>query len=296
MRGSLGFTLSSVFVVAASLLIERPALAGGPAPTAVQAPATCAPQVITKTIMVPQVTYKTMTVKAMVCRPEARQTTVKVCKLIPETKTATCQLTVMVPEQRKQTVAYTECHMTYEDVTRNVTVMVPHTETKQAVRTVCKPVQAQEMRTVCKDMGKWETKAYVDACGCTCTCPVWVPNIVTEQVQVTVYKPQFVEEPYTFDAVVCTPEVKQITQRIAKPIYETKTREITCTVAVPRFVERQMPVTTCRPVIEEKVLNYTAMVPTQVDRQISVPVCNWVPKTVTCTVPACDCNSGCGWR
>jgi hypothetical protein len=36
--------------------------------------------------------------------------------------------------------------------------------------------------------------------------------------------------------------------------------------------------------------------PTQVDRQISVPVCTWVPKTVTCTVPACDCNSGCGWR
>ena len=246
--------------------------------------------------MVPQVTYKTMTVKAMVCRPEPRQTTVKVCQARARNKDRHLPNDGHGARTAQADVAYTECHMTYEDVTRNVTVMVPHTEMKQAVRTVCKPVQAQEMRTVCKDMGKWETKSYVDACGCTCSCPVWVPNIVTEQVQVTVYKPQFVEEPYTFEAVVCTPEVKQITQRIAKPVYETKTREITCTVAVPRFVERQIPVTTCRPVIEEKVLNYTAMVPTPVDRQISVPVCTLVPKTVTCTVPACECNSCGGWR
>ena len=289
MKDSLRFTLWSVLAILASLLTGRFASAGGPAPEA------CVPQVVTKTIMVPQVTYKTITVPTMVCRPEVRQTTVKVCKLLPETKDVACHMTVMVPEERKQTVAYTECRMTFEDVVRNVTVMVPHTETRQGVRTVCKPVQVQEMQTICKDMGKWATKTYVDCCGGTCTCQVWVPNLVTEQVPVTVYKPQFVEEPYSCEVVVCKPELKQVTMRIAKPIYETKTREVICTVAVPRFVERKVPVTTCRPVYEDKVVNYTALVPTRVDRQVTVPVCTWVPKTVTCPVPACN---GCchGWR
>src|SRR5262245_56643162 len=292
MKGSSWLALWSALAVAASLLTKTSATAAGPE---TQAPAATAPRTVTKTIMVPQVTYKTMIVPTIVCRPEARRMTVKVCRLVPETKEVTCHQTVMVPQERKQTVAYTECHMTYEDVVRNVTVMVPHTETRQGVRTVCKPVQAQEMQTVCKDMGKWETKTYVDCCGCTYSCPVWISNIVTEQVPVTVYKPQFVEEPYTCEVIVCKSELRQVSMRIAKPVYETKTRVVTCMEAVPQFVERKVPMTTCKPVYEDKVVNYTALVPTKVDRQVTVPVCQWVPKTVTCTVPACN---GCceGWR
>jgi hypothetical protein len=163
----------------------------------------------------------------------------------PAAKTITCQMTVMVPEQRTQTVAYTECRMTFEDVTRTLTVLVPHVETRQAVRTVCKLVESQEMQTVCKDTGHWETREFVDPCGCKGSCPVWVPNVVTEQVQVTVYKPQFVEQPYTFQAVICRPEQRQVTQRIARPVYETKTREVTVTAFVPKLVERPISMPAC---------------------------------------------------
>jgi hypothetical protein len=259
-----------------------------PAPT--QAPAKAAPttQVITKTVMVPQMTYKTFTVPDVVCRPEVHQKTVQVCRLVPETTMATCRMCVLVPEQRRKTVTYTACRMTFEDVVSNVTVMVPHREVKQATRTVCKPVETQEMQTVCKDNGHWDTKSFVDCCGCTRTYQCWVPNIVTEQVAVTVWKSQLVEVPYSYEVVVCQPEVRQITQRVAKPVYETQNREIVCTVAVPKLVEKQVPRTNYKPVVENKVVNCTVMVPVKVERQVTVPVCTMVPKQVTYTVPVCQ--------
>jgi hypothetical protein len=297
-------TLWSVTVLAASLPAAIVASAGhghrmtaiaascGPDGCGPAAAAPSAPQVVTKTVMVPQIAYTTITVSDIVCRPEVRQRTVTMCKLVPETKAVTYQATVLVPENRTQTVAYTECRMTDQDITRQATVLIPHTETRQGVRMVCKPVQAQEMRTVCKDQGHVETKSFVDGCGCTRTCQVWVPNVVTEQVQVTVFKPQFVEEPYSYEAVVCRPETRNITERIPKPVYETKTREMSYVVGVPKQVEKQVPQTTFRPVLEEKVVNYTELVPVRVERQVTVAVCTMVPKKITCTVPGC--GNGCG--
>jgi hypothetical protein len=111
---------------------------------------------------------------------------------------------------------------------------------------------------------------------------------VTEQVAVTVWKSQLVEVPYSYDVVVCQPEVRQITQRVAKPVYETQNREIVCTVAVPKLVEKQVPRTNYKPVVENKVVNCTVMVPVKVERQVTVPVCTMVPKQVTYTVPVCQ--------
>jgi hypothetical protein len=283
----------------ATALVASPAeycLAAGPYPiqSPSQAPAQAppsgpikeahAPQVVTKTIMVPHTTYKTITVPVVVCQPEVRQKTVTVCRSVPETTWQTCTETIMVPERRTKTVNYTACRMTYDTVTKNVTVMVPHSEVRQGTRTVWCP-QTQEMRTVCKDLGQWSTKSQVDCCGCQQSCQVWQPNVVTEQVPVTVWKPQFVKEPYTYTDIVCRPETREVTERIPKPVYEAKSREVAYVVPVPKQVERRVPRTTFRQVTEEKVVNNTVMVPHRVERQVQVPVCTMVPKQISYTVP-----------
>jgi YTV len=258
----------------------------------VQAPAQCGPQYVTCTIMVPQTTYKTITVPAVICRPETRQQNVTVCRMVPETQMVTCKSTICVPEQRTATQNYTVCRMVPETVSRQITVMVPQTETRQGTRTVCRPVAVQETRTVCKDMGHCETRCYVDCCGCTRTCEVWVPNIVTEQVPITVYKPQNYQENFNYQVTVCHPEQRTITQQVAKPVYETRSRQVNYTVPVAKQIERQVPQTTLRQVTENKVVNYTVMVPQKIERQVTVPVCTMVPKQVTYAVPP-PCSS-CG--
>ena len=66
-------------------------------------------------------------------------------------------------------------------------------------------------------MGQWETKSFTDCCGCTHSCQVWAAKIVTEQVPVTVYKPQFVEESFEYQVVVCRPEQRTITSKSRSP-------------------------------------------------------------------------------
>lgn len=254
----------------------------------------CGPQIVYRTVMVPQTTYTTMTVPAVVYRPEVRQQTVNVPRCVPYTEMRTVRQTVIVPEQRTQQVSYTECHMTYQDVTSNVTVMVPQMETRQGKRMVCRPIQVQETRTVCRDLGQWVTQSFVDCCGCCRSYQCWSPNVVQEQVPVTVWRAQMVEEPYAFQVCVNRPEVRQVTHRVAKPVYEAKTREVVTTVAVPRVVERQVQLINYREVVEQKVVNYTAMVATRVERQVTVPVCTMVPKTVAVAVQPCGGGYGCG--
>src|SRR5438105_14892618 len=70
------------------------------APSPVQAPAAAAPQTVTCTVMVPQVTYKTVTVPAIQMRPEQRQQEVTVCRMVPETQMVSCTATVVVRARR----------------------------------------------------------------------------------------------------------------------------------------------------------------------------------------------------
>ena len=248
----------------------------------------CAPQLVTKTVMVPQTTYQTITVQGMACKPEVRQITVNACRLVPETTMVNCLKTICVPQQKTWTENYTVCHMTFDTAQKQVTVMVPHRELRQGVRTVCQPIPTQVMHTVCKDLGQWTTKSYVDQCGCKQTCQVWAPNIVSEQVPVTVYKPNFVEVPYQYEQIVCRPEVRNVTVQVPRPVYENKTRQVSCLVPTFQQVQAQVPRTTFKTVVEPKVVNYTAMVPVPVTKQVTVPVCTLVPKTITCAVcPGC---------
>jgi hypothetical protein len=178
--------------------------------------------------------------------------------------------TVVVPEQRTMTRPETVCRMTYGTVSKQITVMVPRTEMRQGVRTVCKPIAVQVMQSACKDGG--------------CQMPV------------TIYKPHYEHVPYSYPVTVCHPESRTVTQQVARPVYETQMREVSCLVPVARQVQRQVPQTIVRPVMENRTVNYTVMVPERRDRQVTVPVCTLVPKQVSYTVqPACGPCQACGW-
>ena len=303
-RASLFRTLLAVVSLA---LLTAPALAGrrhhghhhaygpvadcgpagcGPAPT-------CEPQVVTKTIMVPHIDYKTMTVSDVVCKPVFRQKTVPITRMVPETIAVTRSVPVVTPEARTRTVTYQVCHMNYDVVNDTITIQVPHTEMRQGTRTECRTVTDTVMRTVTECSGYCDWRTYVDCHGCVQTCRIWVPQTITKQVPVTVSRPEYVEVPYEYPVTVCRPEVRNITRRIPKPTYETKTREVHFTVPVTNYVERQFPKTVFRPVTEDKLVTYTEMVQEQVERVITVPVCTMVPKVVTYTVGCGGCAT-CG--
>ncbi len=265
-----------------------------PAQAPIQAPsvAACGPQTVTCTVMVPHTTYKQITVSETVCQPELRQKTIQVCRMVPETQMVSFTETVMVPERRTKMESFTSCRLTVENVARQIQVMVPHVETRQGMRTVCKPIAVQQMVTVCKDLGQWANSCYTDCGGCSHSCRVWLPKMVTQQVAVTVHRPQYSQEPYEYQVTVCRPETQTVNVQVAKPVYETQSREVAFYVPVPKQIERQVPRTTLRQVIEDKVVNYTVMVPHQVERQVTIPVCTLVPKQVTYTIAPCN---PCGW-
>lgn len=261
----------------------------GPAGCAVPVPAE--PQVVTKTIMVPQTTYKTMTVSDVVCKPELRQKMVTCTRMIPETTMVTRPIPVVTLEPRTRIESYRVCHMSYETVTETIQVPVPHTEMRQGVKTVAKPVYATEMRTVCRPAGRYEPRCTIDCHGCAQTCSVWVPGVETVEVPVTVCRPEFVEVPYSYPVTTCKYEPRTVTRQIPRPTYETKTREVAYTVPVTKYVDRQVPHTVLKPVTEEKMVTYTEMVPTPVQRTITVPICTLVPQEVTCTVGCATCGN-----
>jgi YTV protein len=154
---------------------------------------------------------------------------------------------------------------------------------------------------------------------------VWIPNIVQEEVEVAVMKRQCVDEPYTCTVTVCKPETRTKTvklcsykcetrtktdrvcryeqetrtrtRQVTECKLETRTRDVNYTVCVPQTKTTTHEVTTYKCVPEEKVEEYTVMVPHQVEKEVQVCVCKMVPKTIQ--VPAatcCDdaCGSSCG--
>ena len=101
--------------------------------------------------MVPE----TRTVNVTECRPEVKQRMVTYHKPVTETRQVTDNITVLVRQQRSRTVEYTVCKPVWHEVDQQYTVCVPHQERRQGIRKVCRSVQVQETRTVCRDEGHW---------------------------------------------------------------------------------------------------------------------------------------------
>jgi hypothetical protein len=292
---------------------------------------------VQKTVYTPQ--WVTETRKVMVTEyvQEQRETTRTVYRCVPEQHQVQRTSVVMVPEVRTKTVPVTYCKPVYRQVERQYTVqvpqwtqqereytvMVPHVETRQGVRQVCNWVEEEVTKTVTRDHGHWETQmvqvpCYTglrcfrrSACCDPCCVPVrtvcqrvWVPNLVEEEVTVTVCRPQVTEEPYEYQVTVCKPETRTCivnvchmttevrTKMCTVTEYETVTaeRQINYTVCVPQERTWTQTVTTYKQVAEEVPCTITVCVPQQVEREVQVRVCQMVAQTIevpVCTVTCC---------
>lgn len=293
-------------------------------------------QHVQKTIYTPQ--WVTETRKVMVTRyvQEEREGVKTVIRCVPEQREVQRSCTVMVAEQRTRTVPVTHFRPVHRQVERQFpvqvpewtqkevqyTVMVPHVETRQGVRQVCHWVEEEVVKTVHRDHGHWEVqmvqvpcqprrlcrwRACCDPCCVTVrtVCQkVWVPNIVEEEVVVTVCRPQIVEEPYEYQVTVCRPEVRTKMVNVCTMRTEMRTqictvveyervvteRQICYTVCVPQVRTWTEMVTTYRQVAEQVPYKYTVCVPVQEEQEIEVQVCQMVAKTIdvpVCTVVTC---------
>jgi hypothetical protein len=234
----------------------------------------------TDTIMVPQLSFNSVQRPVVSYRPQMQSKTITVTRLVPETRQVPRMETVLVPVQRTRTVSHVVCTPSWQNVNRNIVTMVPQTVQRQGFDVVCKPVTVQTTRTVCRDAGGYATRCYTDACGCPQTCQVWVPNIVQEQVPVTVCKPQLYKVPITYNVTVCKPQVQTVTERVCKPVFSTQSEQVAYTACVPKQVQRMVTETFCRQVPEQQVVQYCAMVPHTEQVTVQVPVTNMVPQQI----------------
>jgi len=144
---------------------------------------------------------------------------------------------------------------------------------------------------------------------------VWVPNIVNEQVQRVVYRPQYSQVPYQYTVTRFRPEartaevpvVRYVTETRSKTVRvceyrpEQRTRQVQFTVIVPQERTKTVNLTSYRTVAEQRTVPYTVMVPYQVEKQVPIRVCQMVPKTITVPVSAycggggCSSGNHCRW-
>jgi hypothetical protein len=331
------------------------------------------PQMVTRTIYVPEYTTEKRVVRETVCKPVQKERVVTVMQCVPETKMVEQAYTAIEKRQQTRTVRYTVQKPVFETQTRQIQVQVPVWETKQVdyqvsvpvrrevektfvvnvpyqeqrqgTKTVCRMVPVKEMRTVTCDNGRWETQSCEvpcnscsgrrgwfrggcedDCCGTVTVCQrVWVPQLETKQVEVTTYRREMEEVPYTYSVVVCKPETrtKMVTvcdyetqtrtrdvrtcsyrtetrskdYRVCHWVTQEKARDVVDTYCVPVTKTRTVPVTTYKNVPREKTVRYTDYVSEVVEREVEVPVCRMVAKTIT--VPANECYddyADCGGR
>ncbi len=267
-------------------------------------------QTVEKTIMVPTTVMEQRTIQSVEYHPQVTEKIVTVMKRIPVTHEVTRDCTIMVRQTRTRTVSYMACKPVFKEVEQQCMVSVPHLVKKDGVRTFCRTVPVHETRLVCRDEGYWAEQpcgcggcgdphcgkcrrmGHCYACGGCGVRKVWVSNIVQEEVPVTTYKTELVQEPYTYHVTVYKQELQTRKVRVCEYQYEPKTRDITETIFVPKTVTKTFHVTSYKCVPEQVTKPCTVMVPHHVEKVINVPVCRMVPKTVLCKVPV-YCGCGC---
>jgi hypothetical protein len=113
---------------------------------------------------------------------------------------------------------------------------------------------------------------------------VWVPNLVTQDVQCTVMQTRLVAQPYQYTVTVCKPEQRTRNVQVCETVAEQVTKQVPVTVCVPEKQSRTVQVTRYRDVTEQKTDAYTVMVPKRVTKEVAVQVCKMVPKTIEQTI------------
>ncbi|MEO8495690.1 MAG: hypothetical protein ABI614_11510 [Planctomycetota bacterium] len=285
-------------------------------------------QTVERTIYVPQMVPETRVVNQTVCEPEVRDRVVTVYRQVPETRQVVQNFTVMVPHQETRTQNYVVSRPVWSEVEQTYNVSIPQTEPRSGVRSVCRPVQVQQTRTVTRNVCAWEDVPCDGHCGgyggvvqkgddggavqneaiqkgavqkggesvvqkgsgCGGTHRVLRNRCVTEEVPVTVWKNEVHQEEYNYNVTTYRSEPRTRMVRVCNYVNEKQSRDVTYTVCVPEQRSRTVDVTTCRTVAEQQTQQYTAMVPRTVQREVTVMVCQMVPRQVTCTVPVYGCG------
>lgn len=139
--------------------------------------------------------------------------------------------------------------------------------------TVCRPEERTRTVQVCEMVPQQQTRE--------------VPYVVCvpKEVQVTVERPQMVDEPYQYTVTLCRQEKRQVVETVCDYVDEPQTRTVNTTVMVPQTRSRQRQVTVMKCVAVPRTETYSVCVPYCVEREVLVNVCRMVPKTVQVCVP-----------
>lgn len=130
----------------------------------------CEPQVVERTIMVPQMTTEKRVIQVTKYRCEQRPEVVTCTRLVPQVYSYKKTVTDMVSVKRTRVV---DCMVT-KPVTREeayeVVVRVPHVEKREGTRMVTRYVPDVEKRVVCEDQGRFEERVVEVATTCDIGC------------------------------------------------------------------------------------------------------------------------------
>jgi hypothetical protein len=104
------------------------------------------------------------------------------------------------------------------------------------------------------------------------------------------------QQPYTYYTTEYRPERRTKEIRRCRYVSEQRMRDVSKSVCVPTTVTKTFNITRYRTVPATKTVNYTVLVPRQVERQVQIPVCHMVERIVPFDANACvdECCGGCG--
>jgi hypothetical protein len=271
---------------------------------------------VQRTICVPKYVTEKRTVTVCEYRTEPRVDKVTRYRCVPIVKDVPYQYCVSVPVQKVEKQTYYVCVPYTEKVEQTYTVMVPEIVKQTAVRKLCRNVPVVTKATRCVDHGCWVDQpcSYTVCCGwggccCApcyqtvcCTQKVWQCNLVHEAYDVTSYRCEYYDEPYTYDVTVCKPVVNKQLVDVCRYRTEARVRDVTYTVCNYETRTAVRKVTEYTTEAYPDTVTYNVCVPVHVQKVYDVQVCTYEHQVVTETVcvpcysqPACYSGGCCGW-
>lgn len=235
------------------------------------------------TVLVPQIVVHRKRIQVQEVQMQVRDKFVTVYDQVPEVVNVTTQETVMTQELRMQPVTQTYMQAVPRDVIQNIFVPVQAVEnrvtTRHVVRNLCvrvrKQIVSQQMVLVPTNGGMMQQ----------------VCQPVTQDIEVMEYRPYLVTEQCVCAVPVTRMQAQQQRRQVIdyRPVQQTV--NVPVTVTVPRVQPRTQQFTQMRTVPRTITQSETVPVSVTVDKEIEVPVTQFVPRTVRTTV--CETEKSC---
>jgi len=279
----------------------------------------CAPSCVSyqhvqvqRTVRVPQWVTQKQTVTVCEYQVQPRTQTVTRYRSVPVVREVPYEYTVAVPQQRVEKQTYHVSVPYTEKVEQVYTVLVPKVVQKQGVRQLCRWVPTVQKAYRCVDQGYWEDQVCnytVCTGGGCCSAPcyqtvcsthkVWRSNPVQVAYDVTVNRPEYYQENYTYNVTITEPVQQKRVIDVTRYRTEAQVRDVTYTVCNYERRTASRQVTEYQQQAYQDTVTYNVSVPVHSQREVDVRVCNWVDQVVTQTVcvpvytqPSCDYGHG----